>query len=318
MDYLLILTDFITLLKKRGNIGKMKVVQFTIPVAADHSVIVQEDILPNFYGHLHRHKEMQIMWIMKGEGTMIAGNYMQRFKPGDVYVIGANQPHVFKSDPAYFDKRRKKQVHSLIIFLNTEGALSILFDLPEMKSIKKFLSATANGLQAHKYYQELITAAMNGVKNKSNALQVAAFIQLLQLMASHKKWKTLSTETIEYNITDSEGLRMNNIYQYTMANYTNSISLDTIASVAHLTPPAFCRYFKKHTLKTFVTFLNEVRISEASKRMIGGDYDSISSIAYQTGFSNTVTFNRVFKQVTGTSPKTYIKQFRQQASDEIS
>ena len=74
----------------------MKVVQFTIPVAADHSVIVQEDVLPNFYGHLHRHKEMQIMWIIKGEGTLIAGNYMQRFKSGDVYVIGANQPHVFK------------------------------------------------------------------------------------------------------------------------------------------------------------------------------------------------------------------------------
>jgi YesN/AraC family two-component response regulator len=204
-----------------------------------------------------------------------------------------------------------------MIFLNPEGDLAKMFDLPEMKSIKKFLSAASNGLQGHNRFKEQIAASMTKVKNESNAQQIAAFIQLLQLMSNFKKWKTLSTETIEYNITDSEGLRMNNIYQYTMSNYTNSISLDTIASVAHLTAPAFCRYFKKHTLKTFVTFLNEVRISEASKRMIAGDYDSISSIAYQTGFSNTVTFNRVFKQVTGTSPKAYIKQFRQEALDEI-
>ena len=296
----------------------MKVVQFTIPIAENHSVIVQEDLLPHFYEHLHRHKELQIMWIIKGEGTLIAGSNMQRFKSGDIYVIGANQPHVFKSDPSYYDKRRKKSVHSLMIFLNTEGALAKLFDLPEMKSIKKFLSITPNVLQANNKYHSVIAHAINEVKNKTNAQQVTAFIHLMELFAGLKKWKMLSVENIEYAITDSEGLRMNNIYQYTMANYTNNISLDKIASIAHLTPQAFCRYFKKHTLKTFVTFLNEIRISEACKRMIAGDYESISAIAYQTGFSNTVTFNRVFKQVTSTFPKAYIKQFRHEAIHEIS
>jgi len=94
----------------------MKVVQFTIPVAMENSIVVQEDIQPHFYNHLHRHNETQITWVIKGEGTLIAGNYMQRFKPGDIYIIGANQPHIFKSDPAYFDKRNKKQIHELTIF----------------------------------------------------------------------------------------------------------------------------------------------------------------------------------------------------------
>lgn len=38
----------------------MKIIQFTIPVAKDHAVIVQEDIVPHFYNHLHRHNETQI------------------------------------------------------------------------------------------------------------------------------------------------------------------------------------------------------------------------------------------------------------------
>ena len=82
----------------------MKVIQFTIPVAKENSVIVQEEKQAYFYEHLHRHTETQITWIIKGEGTLIIGNYMQPFKAGDIYLIGANQPHVFKNETEYFEK----------------------------------------------------------------------------------------------------------------------------------------------------------------------------------------------------------------------
>ncbi|MEO5563454.1 MAG: hypothetical protein ABIR18_08465 [Chitinophagaceae bacterium] len=58
----------------------MKIIQFTIPVAKDNSIIVQEDKLPYFYNHLHRHNETQITWIIKGQGTLITGSSMQRFQ----------------------------------------------------------------------------------------------------------------------------------------------------------------------------------------------------------------------------------------------
>ena len=115
----------------------MKVVQFTIPVAGEHSVIIQEDKLPHFYQHLHRHKETQITWILQGEGTLLAGDYMQRFQPGDIYIIGANQPHLFNSDPSFFDKRRKKKVHSLTLFFDVNSAFGEILKLPELKSVQK-------------------------------------------------------------------------------------------------------------------------------------------------------------------------------------
>ena len=274
-------------------------------------MIVQEDIQNWFYEHLHRHNETQITWILKGEGTLIAGNYMQRFKPGDIYILGANQPHVFKSDPAYFDKRKKKEVHSISIFFNPKGFFKPILELPEMKSVSKFVDTTFFGLQAHYLHQEILSANILDIKNKSNAGRLAAFIETLQFMAGLKKWKSLSTELAEHSISDSEGLRMNDIYQYTMSNYTDNISLKTISDIAHLTPQAFCRYFKKHTLKTYVNFLNEVRVSEACKKLMIRDFESVSSVAYQTGFSNAVTFNRVFKKITGKSPRQYSKEYNQ-------
>ncbi len=289
----------------------MKVVQFTIPVAGEHSVIVQEDIQPFFYEHLHRHSETQLTWIIKGEGTLIAGNYMQRFKPGEVYILGANQPHVFKSDPAYFDKRKKKEIHALTIFFNPKGFFKPILELPEMKGIQKFIEMTHHGLQAPAAQQETLAAMMRDIYQKNNAQRLAAFIETLQFISGLRKWKSLSTELTEHTISDSEGLRMNDIYHYTMSNYTDNITLKQIAEIAHLTPQAFCRYFKKHTLKTYVNFLNEVRVSEACKKLKLRDYESVSSVAYQTGFANAVTFNRVFKKITGKSPRQYSREYNQ-------
>jgi YesN/AraC family two-component response regulator len=84
--------------------------------------------------------------------------------------------------------------------------------------------------------------------------------------------------------------------------------------VAHLTPQAFCRYFKKHTLKTYVTFLNEVRINEACKKIVSENFDSLASVAYQTGFTNAVTFNRVFKKITGQPPKKFLNEYLQKVN----
>jgi AraC-like DNA-binding protein len=77
-----------------------------------------------------------------------------------------------------------------------------------------------------------------------------------------------------------------------------------------MTPQAFCRYFKKHTGHTFVTFLNEMRINEACKKLANGRCDSISNVAYTSGFNSITNFNRVFKSVTGNSPREYLESYR--------
>jgi hypothetical protein len=63
----------------------MKVLQFTIPVPHDKSVIAEKVSLPYHYPYLHRHKEIQITWIQKGEGTLIAGNNMHDYSSGDIF-----------------------------------------------------------------------------------------------------------------------------------------------------------------------------------------------------------------------------------------
>jgi AraC-like DNA-binding protein len=289
----------------------MKALQFTLPVTKDNSVIVQEERLPWFYNHLHRHKEIQITLIIKGEGTLIIGNYLQKFKPGNIFIIGANQPHIFKSDESNFAKQRKNNVHSLTLFFNSFDSFGAILSLPEMKEIKKFLEKTSLGMQVPESEEMNLAQDILKLREVKNGLLLADFIKFLNKLSHLRKWKILSTEFFVLPISDYEGLRMNDIYKYTIENYTRNIKLQQIAAVAHLSIPAFCRYFKKHTNKTYITFVNEIRISNACNKIIEGNFKSISSIAYDSGFDNITTFNRLFKKSIGISPIKYSKKYLQ-------
>ena len=194
----------------------MKVVQFTIPVAGDSSIVVQHEVLPHFYVHLHRHQEIQITWIKEGTGTLIAGNYMQPFFPGDIYILGANQPHLFKSDPIYFNKRKKKKVESLSLFFNPAQFYETVLALPETKPIRRFIEQTNSGLKISATSTKKILVEMQQVQEAKQAYRLSYFIQLLQTLSNSKGNRVLSSASTIYGISDTEGLRMNDVYRYTM------------------------------------------------------------------------------------------------------
>lgn len=288
----------------------MKVLQFTIPVAHDKSVIAQQDELPYFYPHLHRHNEAQVTWIIAGEGTLIAGNNMHAFRSGEIYLLGADQPHLFKSSPEYFQQGNKKTVKALTIFFDPNGSLSSLLGLPEMKAFKDFIQQYQQGFKLPTEYVEKVSKAMLDIQNTSGPDQMIHFLQMLRILQGMpSKQEPLSAFAISRGITESEGLRISNIYNYILQHYSAAITLDDVAREACMTPQAFCRYFKKHTGHTFISFLNEMRINEACKKLTGNKYEGISIVAYKCGFTSITNFNRVFKSVMGNSPRGYLDSY---------
>jgi AraC-like DNA-binding protein len=285
----------------------VKVINFTIPEKIGNSIHVKEDKLPFFYPHLHRHVEIQITWILSGKGTLVIGNNMKPFQSGDLFVIGANQPHLFKSDPSYFDSNNQDKVHSLNIFFNPDGFMSSLLLLPEMYSIKKLIKSSDFGIRASEKDASKLFEYFVKVRDNADGFLLAYFIEMLQAMANMVQWEYFSTESFEHMFTDSDGLKMNDIFRYTMDHFKKEISLDQIAAIAHLTPQSFCRYFKKHTSKTYTHFVNELRINEACKLLMERKYVSIGNVAHQCGFNSVISFNRVFKSIISKTPREFIK-----------
>ncbi|HMQ50175.1 MAG TPA: PAS domain-containing protein [Saprospiraceae bacterium] len=65
-----------------------------------------------------------------------------------------------------------------------------------------------------------------------------------------------------------------------------------------------------HSNVNFQTFVNTYRVKEAKKRMLDGDHDNLTlfGIARQCGFHNKSTFYKVFKEITGHTPRYFLKE----------
>lgn len=291
----------------------MKVLSFTIPVAHDKTIIVQEDIASDFYPHLHRHEEIQLTLVLKGKGTLVVGNSMHAFGPSELFLIGANMPHVFKSDKV--NCCDEENVHVLTIFFNTKGKLTSLFDLPELKNVHSFFSQHYSGFRVPMHSFSEISGKMFSIKYATGLDQLMQFFQLLKALSLLNNITPLTNDMESQSFSDHEGMRISTIYNFIMRHYSRDIKLEEVAATAFMTPQAFCRYFKKHTRLTFVSFLNEVRINEACKKLINGSYDSVSSVAYDCGFNSITNFNRVFKTTVGKSPREYMNHFLNQLNN---
>ncbi|GAA4804573.1 AraC family transcriptional regulator [Olivibacter ginsenosidimutans] len=288
----------------------MKTLQFTIPVAHDRTVIIQEDRMPHFYPHLHRHHEAQLMWILEGKGTLIVENNMHSFQENDIFLIGSNQSHVFKSNAEYFDEANVKQVRSISVFFDPKGKLASLFDLPELYLLQRFVKDYESGFKVPNEHFREVSRRILRLKEASQLDQLMHFFFLLRTLSLISEQATALSGGKSSSISENEGIRIGSIYHYIAQNFMKPITLDEVANQANLTPQAFCRYFKKHTRNTFVAFLNEMRVHEACKKLTQKKCESISSVAYTCGFNSITNFNRVFKSVMGNSPKEYMVNFK--------
>lgn len=289
----------------------MKILQFTLPVPDNKTLISKEESLTHFYPHLHRHNEVQLTWVIQGEGTLVVDNRMHAFHGNQIFWIAANQSHVFKSDPSYFEVNSNKHTHAIDIFFSCDSKLGSFFSIPEVKHLKNFIEQNSGGFQIPEKHIKEVSEKMIRVHGTSGVEQFLYFIDLLKFIASCDSMDPLAAETQSASYDDTEGIRIASIYNYVMQNYKQPITLEEVSRLAYMTPQAFCRYFKKHTHNTLVSFVNQVRVNEACKKLVDKNYDSIASVAYNSGFNSITNFNRVFKSIVKKSPKEYIDNYYQ-------
>lgn len=278
----------------------MKVLPFKIPKPEFDALIYQEDNDDFFFDKLHQHEEIQLSYIVKGEGTLIVGDTINYFKQDDILVIGSNIPHVFKSD-----LETSTNSHMLTLFFTESSFGEDFFELEELKELRSFFKRSKQSFKV-KSHKKILRTYFFQLKKAS---KLSRFILLLELLKTISKanYKSLSSFIHDKTYTDIEGNRMRDVFEYTMQYYNTNISLNAIAEVANMTKNAFCKYFKKRTHKTYVQFLNELRIEHACRLLIAQKETPIIEIAEQTGFNNLSNFNRHFKIIKNMSPSRFRK-----------
>jgi AraC-like DNA-binding protein len=89
---------------------------------------------------------------------------------------------------------------------------------------------------------------------------------------------------------------------------TERITLAEAAAEAHLSIPAFSRFFRRKTGRTLGAYLHELRTGLACRELIETERP-VSDIAFDSGFNNLSNFNRRFRSLKGMSPREFRRQF---------
>lgn len=280
-----------------------KVISFQVPKSQREFVRYQEDRGAHFYDKLHQHPQLQLTVILQGKGQFLSGDYVGRFQAGDVFFLGENAPHVFRSDPEFFEKDTELASAGNTIFFDFQALEKALGELDELQALRKFEEFQGLCFQIQGQAAEEIRAIFNqfGLTNGLQRFQLA--LQLLSLVdQAGADLVRLNEAGLMMGLSEKDGSRMDRVMQFLLKNRFQKISLEETAAVANLSKEAFCRFFKLRTRNTYTQYLNQLRITEAQKQLQETDL-SISEIAYRVGFENLAYFNRSFKKICGVTPK---------------
>ena len=137
----------------------MKVLPFKIPKPEQDAFVFQVDKDEVFYDKLHQHEEIQLSFIVEGEGTLIVGDTVNYYSKNDILVIGSHIPHVFKSDV-----KASKNSHMLTLFFTKYSFGESFFQLEELKTLENFFQRSKHGfkvLSKQKLMKELFLSLIH-------------------------------------------------------------------------------------------------------------------------------------------------------------
>jgi AraC-like DNA-binding protein/quercetin dioxygenase-like cupin family protein len=251
----------------------------------------------------HCHPEYELAYVVSSEGTRFVGDSIQRYEPGDLVLLGPNLPHCWSDEQA----EGTSTLPELIVLQFTHVSFGEGFlNLAEAQPLKHLLERCELGLHFAGKAVGQVGALMRSAVQQQGLERMLSVLRCLNILTSAPSATPLATE--EYKIGNTLGpatqKRMDSIYRYIRENLDGGISQAGIAKSMNMTAAAFSRFFKAATGKTFVAFVNTLRINEACRRLNQTD-ESITEIAFACGYNNMSNFNRQFLTIKGMNPSAY-------------
>lgn len=262
----------------------------------------QKEVI-NKMAHWHFHPEVELVYVNRGQGKRHIGNHLSYFNNSMLVLIGANLPH-----NGFVDRLTTTGKETIVQF-KPDFWGSHFFNMPEMNQINLLFERAEKGILFQPETKSKVGPKIENMLECEGMSRVIILLDILNDLSQATDYTLLNADgfAFETELKDSE--RIDLIFKHVNQNFKNSISLTEMADIVSMTVPAFCRYFKKSTGKTFTKLVNEYRVVHATK-LLQENQTSITDICYESGFNNFSHFNKLFKEFTGKSASSYRKEMK--------
>lgn len=246
----------------------------------------------------HWHQEIELIYVRSGACRISVGDQSFFATGGDLVICDSGNIHYSDSydeenvlhflvfDPriisSVYENSRFLQLHITKEQMEIYGLtrrLEDLFDTVEQELAKQ-----------DKYYQNVVEA------------RIREFWYLLK-----RNLPLGSKDGTSYNKRVEQMYDFQKILSYMEEHYNENITLEFAAAKMNFSSSHFSKVFKKMTGINFVTYLNMTRVEKAMDQLKNTSR-KITDIGLNCGFSNVRSFNRVFKDITGCTPREFSQQ----------
>lgn len=278
------------------------------PISPDRAFEVRFLRAPYFDPNWHFHSEYQLFIVLKGSGTRFIGDHVEPFKAGDLVLTGPNLPHLWRSDPEYFEGNDQRWTEGIVIYFPENFFGNQFLQKQEMAQIRQLLTSAESGISFLGRTTGKVRRMMFRLLDKNDFDSILQLLNILQVLAKSDEYNLLANPGYSNSLKESDTERMNKVHAYVMKNFREKITLAEVAALANMTPTSFSRYFKTHANKTFSEFLTSIRIGYSCKLLLEKKV-KITQACYDSGFNTLSNFNRQFKMFTQCSPLEYRSRY---------
>ncbi len=280
---------------------KPHLLKVTPPV--EHSFVIKGDSIA-WNNPWHFHPEIELLFCVKGRGTNYVGNYVAPIEEGEILLFGKNLPHTRQRDRNYYAGHSDQEPETIVVQFHDQFLGQQLFELHEFVAIKSLLNKATRGLRFTGLTRERVAAELFELTRLEGLNALLKLLSILDLLGKSDDFTYLNAESFVKSYTNSDTQKINRVFAYVNDHFRDRISLMEAAEICSLTPAAFCRYFKARAKKSFLEYVNHVRIDYACSLLTLGTLD-ITEVAFESGFNNMSNFQKQFRKVMNTTPSAY-------------
>ncbi|MEO0344155.1 MAG: AraC family transcriptional regulator [Pseudomonadota bacterium] len=250
----------------------------------------------------HSHPEYELHLITETRGKAFVGDYIGDFRPGALFLTGPNLPHNWITDEHAHPE--PVETRDMLVQFSQDSINHLTEGFAEFNEMASMWELAKSGIEFTGFDPTFARGHLERIRNTRGTERIAAFIRFLVRINEHAEKTALSVTGLVQHKGNSKQARIGEVIDFISQNYWEEITLDQVAAMANMSPPAFSRNFKRATGNNFIEFVNRIRIGQACSKLYATD-DPVSTICYDVGFQNLANFNRHFLKMKEMTPSAY-------------
>jgi AraC-like DNA-binding protein len=257
-----------------------------------------DEMHPRYTMPFHWHNEAELLYIVKGEFTVILDRKELHLKQGEVCYIPGGTMHGGEGINC---------VYECIDF----DVNQFMRQLPPVRRYMSILESQTHQIQ-NRFDQDQPEILACVTRMFSAARTREAGWEMLMLAGLYDFYGTVLQKDYRVPVQKEKSdranvLQINAAIECITHHYKEKITLEDLARAATLSPKYFCKYFHVVTGKTPIAYLNYYRVERACF-LLEQRGSSVTEAALECGFNDVSYFIRCFKKQKGITPYQYIKK----------